>query len=52
MVHRLGYSPADHAQSFYVVDVQGPLVDGELDRAEEWGEHLGARSAARAHGSA
>lgn len=27
-------------QSFYVDDVAGPLLDGELDRAESWGAEL------------
>lgn len=32
------------AESFYVDGIEGPLLDGELDRAEEWGAHLsGAR---------
>lgn len=30
-------------QSFYVGDVAGPLLDGELDRATEWGSQLGTR---------
>ena len=31
-------------QSFYVDGIEGPLLDGELDRAEDWGAHLtGAR---------
>jgi hypothetical protein len=31
-------------QSFYVEDLAGPLVDGELDRAREWGAALPAIS--------
>ena len=27
-------------RSFYVNDMEGPLLDGELDRAQEWGTHL------------
>jgi len=27
-------------ESFYVEDTPGPLLDGELDRAAAWGEHL------------
>jgi hypothetical protein len=38
--HR-GYARATKPQSFYVEDVAGPLVDGELARAEEWGDRLG-----------
>ncbi len=37
---RHGYSRADHAQSFLVADTEGPLLDGELERAVEWGRHL------------
>lgn len=29
-------------ESFFVTDVAGPLVDGELDRAQAWGEQVGA----------
>lgn len=32
--------------SFYVADMTGPLVDGELDRAYRWGEALGSAWAA------
>jgi flavodoxin len=35
-----GYQAAARAQSFYVHDTAGPLLDGELDRAEEWGREL------------
>jgi hypothetical protein len=38
--HR-GFARATKPQSFYVEDVAGPLVDGELARAEEWGNRLG-----------
>jgi len=27
-------------QSFYVNDMEGPLLEGELDRAQEWGNQL------------
>lgn len=30
-------------ESFFVIDSPGPLDEGELDRAEEWGRALGAR---------
>lgn len=33
-------------ESFYVTDTQGPLLDGELDRARRWAE-LGAAFAGR-----
>ena len=36
--HHLGRLIA--TQSFYVNDMEGPLLDGELDRAHEWGTQL------------
>jgi Flavodoxins len=45
---KLGYEAAAQAESFYVEDVSGPLVDGELSRAQAWGEQLGAQAAVRA----
>jgi hypothetical protein len=27
-------------ESFYVDDMEGPLLEGELDRAAEWGHQL------------
>ena len=36
--HHLGRLIA--TQSFYVNDMEGPLVEGELDRAQEWGKQL------------
>lgn len=44
-----GYAPA-MTQSFYVADVEGPLREGELDRAEAWGEQLAAEVESRARG--
>lgn len=32
-------------ESFYVEDMAGPLLDGELERAAAWGNRLGARLA-------
>ena len=37
VAHRHGYDSAARAESFYVDDVEGPLLEGELDRAREWG---------------
>lgn len=37
-----GYPRADHAHSFLVTGAEGPLADGELERAVEWGQHLAA----------
>jgi hypothetical protein len=39
LAHALGYTPVAH-ESFYVADVAGPLLPGELDRAREWGQSL------------
>lgn len=41
-LRRLGVRSAAPAHSFYVIGTRGPLVDGELDRAREWGETLAA----------
>jgi flavodoxin len=38
---RLGYTVVETA-SFLVADGEGPLVDGELERARRWGEELAA----------
>jgi hypothetical protein len=40
----LGYKSAAQAESFYVEDVSGPLLAGELVRARDWGEWLGKQS--------
>jgi hypothetical protein len=37
-----GLSHLAHPESFYVEDIDGPLLDGELARAEAWGEQLGS----------
>ena len=37
---RHGYESVARAESFYVHDVDGPLLDGELDRARGWGKKL------------
>ena len=44
---RHGYESAASAESFYVDDVDGPLLSGELERAEAWGQQLGALAAGR-----
>lgn len=38
--------PALGSESFYVDDVRGPLLDGELDRARTWGRRLAERVSA------
>jgi flavodoxin len=40
--HRHGYESLSKAESFYVEDVDGPLLDGEIDRARAWGRRLAA----------
>lgn len=39
-LHKHGYSTALKPESFWVKDTAGPLFDGELERAREWGDHL------------
>lgn len=41
VLQRRGHTTAVHAESFYVSDVEGPLLPGEEDRAREWGGTLG-----------
>jgi flavodoxin len=48
---RHGYESAAKAESFYVRDIDGPLLDGEIDRARAWGRQL-AVSIAKATDSA
>jgi hypothetical protein len=38
--HRHGYPKASHAESFYVHDTEGPLLDGEMARAAIWAREL------------
>ena len=49
LAHALGYSPVAH-ESFYVADVAGPLLPGELERARDWGRALAADMRARHDG--
>ena len=39
---RHGFSQAIAPQSFYVLDVEGPLADGELEHARVWGAAVAA----------
>ncbi|MEV4077556.1 flavodoxin family protein [Nonomuraea fuscirosea] len=41
-LRRLGVRVLVPAQSFYVLGTEGPLVEGELERARKWGESLAA----------
>jgi hypothetical protein len=43
-LRRRGYRVAQPAESFFVSDTVGPLVDGEVARAERWGIELAASS--------
>jgi len=38
----LGFREVAAAESFYVIGTDGPLLEGELDRARSWGEQLGS----------
>src|SRR4051812_31112395 len=40
LLHKLGATLAAPAEHFFVVDGQGPLRDGEEDRARQWGAAL------------
>jgi hypothetical protein len=40
LLHALGATLVAPAEHFHVVDVQGPLADGEEDRARQWGAEL------------
>jgi hypothetical protein len=46
---RHGYKAAAHAESFYVHDTAGPLLDGELARATGWGRELATAFASLGH---
>jgi flavodoxin len=39
-LHRRGYEIVGEPESFFVLDVEGPLKEGELDRARRWGASL------------
>lgn len=41
-LHRHGWRTARTGESFFVTGQEGPLADGELARAEEWGADLAA----------
>jgi hypothetical protein len=50
-LHRLGLRSAGDARHFWVADMKGPLRDGQLEQAREWGRTLGARMPAGTHGA-
>lgn len=39
-LRKRGFRVAGGAEHFYVVGEQGPLQDGEIDRAQDWGRQL------------
>jgi flavodoxin len=39
---KLGYPVTEPPESFFVEDIDGPLSDGELERARAWGDQIGA----------
>lgn len=46
----LGFDVSEPSKTFRVHGYEGPLAEGELDRAEQWGAALGARVAATVPG--
>ena len=46
-LRRLGLRMLAPTESFYVTGTEGPLLDGELDRARRWGDHLGSELLAK-----
>jgi hypothetical protein len=46
-LRRSGYRIAGPPATFYVAGTTGPLLDGEVERAREWGRRLAAAAAAR-----
>lgn len=51
VARQLGYPVSEPPESFYVLDTDGPLADGELERARAWGDLVGAHLEARATAS-
>jgi flavodoxin len=43
-LRRRGCEPIADPESFFVEDSEGPLAEGELDRAREWGRDLAGRA--------
>lgn len=43
----LGYRVAEKPESFFVEDTDGPLAQGELERARAWGDLVGSHLTAR-----
>ena len=51
-LRRAGISPVLSAESFYVSATDGPLLEGELERARQWGESLATTLVKRPLGQA
>ena len=47
VARRHGFPRADDVESFYVDDVEGPLLSGELDRATAWARQIAAEVVTR-----
>jgi hypothetical protein len=45
MASRAGARPLDEPHGFFVRETEGPLADGEIERASAWGRELAARTA-------
>jgi hypothetical protein len=50
-LRRRGTTPVDGPHSFFVEGSEGPLIDGELERARAWGTGLAAAIAVPAGGA-
>jgi hypothetical protein len=51
-LRRAGVVPVLSAESFYVLATDGPLLEGELERARKWGESLASTLVRRPLGQA
>lgn len=51
-LRRLGFPIAAPARSFYVSGTPGPLLDGELQQARDWGAQLATQVAGAGRGAA
>lgn len=45
-LHGAGYELATKPESFFVDDAEGPLAEGEVERARAWGAELAAKAGA------
>jgi hypothetical protein len=45
-LHGAGYTALAEPESFFVEDSEGPLADGEVERARAWGAQLAAAASA------